>query len=87
VAGGSEYYWTTRGDRKLQYSAGGTYATFYSSAGYIKIEDGSAILKNAAALGLIDTLTQINPQFAYIEHMSQNLSTITYLGSAEEFAP
>lgn len=76
----NEYYWSSRGNKKLVYNISGTYHIFTSSdgSGYIKIVDEYYIDK---------TQKQSNRKFRYFENMSIGLQTITYWGRSGNFIP
>ena len=87
ATGRAQYVWATRGSRPLERYEFGVYTTFFSPVGYVKIENNLAILQRAERLGVAAGVPDDLPQFNYIEHVIQNLATITYYGSAEALDP
>ena len=82
---GPKYYWETRERRELVYVplTGGKYDNFVCDRGYVKIQRSAEIRASFPP----EMIEPGAPNFHYMEHMHQNLWTITYWGSAEEFDP
>ena len=80
VKDGEKYFWATRENRELVHRIGGATHYFIDplGGGYIKVFDTSF---------LPDFLREQGPRFAYYEHLSLGLQTITYWGTADEFSP
>lgn len=72
------YRWSTRDDRDLVMRTSGAFALFIdpSGGGYVKI----AIVRGAVAL----SDDSCKDGFAYLEHLSMGVATLTYWGCATE---
>ena len=80
VKDGEKYFWATRENRELIHRISGAHHYFIDpqGGGYVKVFDTSF---------LPDFLREQGPRFAYYEHLSLGLQTITYWGTADDLNP
>lgn len=76
---GDNYRWASREDRQLKMVASGAFVLFVdpTGAGYVKV------VKKKGDSSLVDD--SCVDGFAYFEHLSLGVATITYWGCAAEF--
>jgi len=80
VKDGEQYFWATRENRKLIHRISGAYHYFIDpqGGGYVKVFDTRF---------LPESMREQGPRFAYYEHLSLGLQTITYWGTADYLNP
>ena len=78
---GGNYVWASRGNRPLVYRMSGVVHVFVEAggAGYIEVIDQNALPEAMRA--------KDKPRVLYKEHIRSMLSSITYWGGSDAFAP
>jgi hypothetical protein len=78
---GGNYFWASRGNRPLVYRSSGVVHVFVEAggAGYIEVIDQNALPEPMRAKDA--------PRILYKEHIRSMLTTITYWGGSDAFAP
>lgn len=79
---GDKYFWTSRDDHEVEKIVGGAFITFrrLDRPDYVRIVNPD--LKRGAAL-----LDEAAEKFDYVEHITINLTSLTYYGSAIKYQP
>ena len=79
---GDKYFWTSRDNHEVEKIVGGSYITFrrLDLPDYVRIVDPD--LKKGAAL-----FDEVAGTFDYVEHITINLTTLTYYGSMVKYQP
>ena len=74
---GDEYFWASRENKRLVYSASGAFHYFIApeGSGYIKVADPKLLMEKGKT------------GFLYMEHVHLWFETITYWGTADRFNP
>lgn len=79
---GDKYFWTSRDDHEVEKIVGGAFITFkrLDRPDYVRIVDPD--LKTATSL-----LEKAAQEFDYVEHITINLSSLTYYGRIVKYHP
>ena len=82
VKKGDKYFWTSRDDHEVEKIVGGAFITFrrLDRPDYVRIVNPD--LKKGAAL-----LDEAAGKFDYVEHITINLTSLTYYGSMMKYQP